>query len=131
MKNWLCFFAFIAILLFAVYILYCHGFVECRRMRAVLFLFRARGKKDTVSLDSCTGWVQHVGRFCESSTYVFTLDAQLSKGDAAVFLPGRNKQQLLQLNRQCPSGSIRLDGKTRYYIRWEFRDATGMCSLRW
>lgn len=59
------------------------------------------------------------------------LDAQLSKGDVELQLLDQEKQPLLKLNRQLMSQTIDLDGKSRYYLRWEFKEATGKCELRW
>lgn len=59
------------------------------------------------------------------------LDAQLSKGDVELQLLDQEKQPLLKLNRQLMSQRIDLDGKSRYYLRWEFKGATGKCELRW
>ena len=72
-----------------------------------------------------------MGRFYESRTYTFVLDAQLSKGDVELQLLDKEKQPLLKLNRQLMSQTIDLDGKSRYYLRWEFKEATGKCELRW
>jgi len=72
-----------------------------------------------------------MGRFYESRTYTFVLDAQLSKGDVELLLLDKKKQPLLKLNRQFPSQTIDLDEKNRYYLRWEFKNASGKCELRW
>ena len=87
---------------------------------------------DKARLDACTGWVRHMGRFYESRTYAFVFDAHLTKGDVEVLLLDKKKQTLLKLNRHFPSQTIDLDGrKSRYYLRWEFKSASGKCELRW
>ncbi len=86
---------------------------------------------DKVDLDSCTGWVQRVGRFHESSTYELILNTQLSKGEAEFSLLDRKKRPLLKLNRRCPSSRVELYADSRYYLRWQFINATGECELRW
>lgn len=98
---------------------------------AILFIFRPCRNADKVTLDSCTGWVKHMGRFPESRTYEFALDTQLSKGDVEVILLDAKKEQLMKLNRQFPTGTIDLDTKNRYFLRWKFESATGKCELRW
>ena len=128
MRLWPCFFILPCIVM---YFLYIKGFVGSRYTRAILFGFWQGKDADKATLDSCTGWVRHVGRFRESRTYEFTLDCQISKGDVEVFLLDRKKQQLLKLNRQFPTGRAELDGKSRYYLRWEFKKATGKCELHW
>jgi len=102
-----------------------------KNIRAVLFMFWPGKNKDRVILDTCTGWVKHMGRFYESRTYTFVLDAQLSKGDVVLLLLDKKKQPLLELNRKFSSQTIDLDEKNRYYLRWEFRNASGKCELRW
>lgn len=129
MDWWICFF----ILLFCtvMYLLYIKGLAASKSIQAILCVFRPGKDADRVTLDSCTGWVRHVGRFHGDRTYEFTFDCQLSKGDAEVFLLDRHKQQLLKLNRQFPTGRAELGGKSIYYLRWEFKNATGKCELHW
>lgn len=106
------------------------GIATTKSIRAVLFVFQPGKNGDKVVLDSCTGWVRHRG-FYESGTYTFILDAQLSSGSAEVSLLDHNKRPLLTLSKQLPSQTVALDGKSRYYLRWEFKRASGKCELRW
>ena len=124
---WICFF----ILPFCIVkcLLYIKGLVVSKSIRTILCVFRPGKDADRATLDSCTGWVRHVGRFHGDRTYEFTFDCQLSKGDAEVFLLDRHKQQLLKLNRQFPTGRAELKGKSRCYLHWEFKNATGKCEL--
>ena len=101
-------------------------------IRAILFMFLPGKNSDKVTLDTCTGWVKHMGRFYENRAYAFVLDAQLTKGDVEVLLLNRENQPLLKLSRQFPSQTVDLDGdKNRYYLRWEFKSASGKCELHW
>ena len=101
-------------------------------IKAIVFVFLPGKTGDKVKLDACTGWVRHMGRFYENRIYAFTLDAQLTKGQAEVLLLDQNKQPLLQLDRQNPTQSIHLDGQTsRYYLQWKFHSASGRCELHW
>lgn len=102
-----------------------------KSITAILFVFRPGKDADRATLDSCTGWVRHMGRFHESRTYDFTLDTHLSKGKAQVILLDAHKQQLMRLSQQCPAGKITLDANNKYYLRWEFKGATGRCELHW
>jgi len=52
-----------------------------------------------------------MGRFYESRTYTFVLDAQLSKGDVELLLLDKKKRPLLKLNRQFSSQTIDLAKK--------------------
>ena len=114
-----------------VYLLYSRGFAVSKSIRAVLFLFQPGGDQDKAVVNSCSGWVEHVGLFREARIYAFTLDAQLANGDVEVTLLDRDRRQLLRLNRYYPSDSVGLEGGARYYLRWEFRNATGSCTLAW
>ena len=122
--------AFAAVFAF-IYLLYGQGFAVLRRTRAVMFIFRHGKHADKAALDSCTGWVKHAGRFRESGTYQFFLDARLSTGSVEVLLLDRKKRPLMKLDPQSPTCNIELDMKNRYYLRWEFQNATGTCELRW
>lgn len=122
---------FPAVLCGLVLLLYRRGLAVSKRIRAILFVFLPGRDADRARLNACTGWVCHAGRFRESRVYQFTFDAQLSQGDAEAVLLDRDKQPLLRLNRQSPAGSAELDGKGRYTLYWEFKNATGKCALRW
>ena len=114
-----------------LYLLYCQGIAVSRSIAAILFVFRPGKNADKATLDSCTGWVKHIGRFRESRTYEFVLDTYLSKGAAEVILLDREERQLMKLDQQSPTDKIYLDAKNRYYLRWEFKGVTGKCELRW
>jgi len=111
---------------------YWGAIATAKSIRAVLFIFLPGKKADKVTLDACTGWVRHMGRFYESKKYVFVLNPQLIKGDVEVLLLDQKKQTILKLTRQVPSQTIYLDAKNnKYYLRWEFRSASGKCELYW
>ena len=110
---------------------YFRSIAVSKSIAAILFVFRPCRDADKVTLDSCTGWVKHMGRFSESRAYEFTIDKQLSKGNEEVLLLGAKKERLMKLNRQSPTGTIELDAKNSYYLRWKFEGATGKCELRW
>lgn len=112
-----------------LYLLYRKGLAVTKSIAAVLFAFYPGRERDRARLNSCTGWVRHVGRFHRNRTYEFTLDCQLSKGSAAVCLLDRKKQPLLNLDSRSPSGRLSLGEKT--YLRWDFQNATGQCELSW
>lgn len=122
---------FTAIAVGAGLVLCRYGFMLTKGIVAVLFVFRSGRNGDRVSLDSCTGWVKHMGRFSKGRRYVLTLDAALSQGEAEVFLLDRRGQILLRLNRRRPEGTLSPEARTRYYLRWEFHHATGRCDLLW
>ena len=111
--------------------LYIRSLMESKSVAAVLYAHRPGRTADRLTLNSCTGWVRHVGRFRRSGTYAFSLDCRLSKGDASVLLLDQEKREFLHLNRYRASGSICLHRECRYSLRWEFQNATGKCVLCW
>ncbi len=131
MEIWL--YPAIAILVFcmAVHWLYAQGIAVSKSVAAVLFVFRPGKNADRVTLNSCTGWVRHAGRFRESRIYEFTFTAQLSSGHVEAVLLDRAKQPLLTLDSRRPAGTIKLEGESRYYLHWNFTNASGTCGLRW
>ncbi len=131
MNRWLYFGVLIVAIGMVIYLLYSKGLAVIKSIAAILFVFRTGRDADKATLDSCTGWVKHVGRFQESRTYEFAFDAQLSKGNVEVILLDNKKQQLLKLNQRFPTGKIELDTKNRYYLYWNFKSATGKCELHW
>ena len=111
--------------------LYFRSIITSKCIAAILFVFLPGKDMDRVTLDSCTGWVRHIGYFHETRPYEFTLDTQLSRGTAEVILLDKKKRQLMRLGSQFPGGKIDLDAKNRYYLRWEFKNAAGKCELHW
>ena len=114
-----------------IYWLYRRGILITKSIRAILFVLRTRKDKTTVSLNACTGWVCHTRRFLEDRIYEFHFDNQLSSGVAEVDLLDSQKQELLRLTRSSATGKIALRKGDRFYLRWEFQNATGRCELSW
>lgn len=114
-----------------IYLFYRRGLAVTKNIAAVLFVFQPGREADRVRLNSCTGWVRHVGRFRGERICRFDFEARLSNGEAEVLLLDRSKRPLLRLNRQSPRGTIQVEEGGRYYLSWEFQNATGQCELRW
>ena len=110
-------FAALAVFAVFIYLLYRQGFAVTKSIAAILFIFRPERQADRVSLDTCTGWVRHVGRFHESRIYEFHLNCQLSNGDAEATLLNSQMQALLHLSWNQPTGVIELEKKSRYYLQ--------------
>ena len=121
----------IAVLCIGLYLLYSQGIAVTKSIAAIVFMFWPGKDSDKATMDSCNGWVRHVGRFHESRTYEFVLYTEMSKGDVEVFLLDAEMQPLLKLTQWLPAGRITLDGKSKNYLQWEFSSATGKCELRW
>ena len=114
-----------------IYLLHRQGFAVTKSIAAVLFVFQPGKRGGRASLNSCTGWVRHRGRFRKSWIMKFCFDCRLSSGDAEVVLLDSQKRELLRLNRHQSTGELKLDGTARYYLQWEFHSATGICELHW
>lgn len=125
------FLLFTAVACAAGYVLYRQGIAQSKCIAAAFYVFLPGRSSDRVAMDSCNGWVRRMGKFREARTYEFTLDTQLSNGDVEVFLLDQEKQEILRLNPYFPSQQVSLSEKSRYYIHWEFRNATGKCELNW
>lgn len=105
--------------------------VISKSITALLFIFRPGRDKVRATLSSCSGWVRHTVRFSEAGTYEFTLDSELSQGSAEVFLLDRKKQPLFKLYLPYSSQRVDMEAKSKCYLRWEFKSASGKCELHW
>ena len=114
-----------------IYLLYSQGYAMTKSIGAILFMLHPGRNGDKAALNSCNGWARHRVRFRESGVYTFTFDSQLTSGDAEVLLLDKNHRQLLRLNRYLNAGQAEIDKTGRYYLRWEFKSATGKCELNW
>lgn len=131
MNEWIRLFISMLVFCIGLYWLYCRGIAGSKCISAILFVFRPGKNQDMVTMDACTGWIRHIRRFRESRTYEFAFDAQLSEGNVEVVLLDKRKQPILKLNQQCPRQRLDLDGRSRYFLRWEFNGAAGKCELHW
>ena len=131
MGNWIYALLFLAVMGAAIYLLYRQGFVMTKSIAAILFMLCPGKNGGRANLNSCSGWARYMVRFRESRVYEFTFDCQLSKGDVEVLLLDKDRRQLLRLNRYLTSGRAEIDRTGRYYLRWEFKSATGKCALHW
>lgn len=116
---------------FAMYWMYHHGYAVSKSIMAAVFVFDPGPDGDRATVDRCTGWVSHAGRFRESRIYEFVLDARLTQGDVEVLLLNQKKVPLLKLSQRCPAAAATLYADEQYLLRWEFSSAAGECELRW
>ena len=133
MKIGICLFSVVSVaaLLAFLNVGYRQGFLTSKRIAADLFVFRRSENGESATVDSCSGSLRHTVRFPESRSYQFHFHGGLSKGDAEIVLSDAKKQPLLRLNRCAPTGVVKLDKNNKYFLRWEFRKATGRCELSW
>ncbi len=123
----------VALLGAGMYGLYLNGYVAFQRKAALCFMGNicAGGNQCHAQFQSCSGFVQRVLRFRNQKMVSFSFDAEVSKGSVSVFVMDRNKQILLVLNSDCPTGSLPVNRKERYYLRITFEKADGACRLKW
>ena len=133
MKIGICLFSVVSVaaLLAFLNVGYRQGFLTSKRIAAALFIFRRSENGESATVDSCSGSLRHTVRFPESRSYQFHFHGGLSKGDVEIVLSDAKKQPLLRLNRCAPTGVVKLDKNNKYFLRWEFRKATGRCELSW
>ena len=133
MKIGICLFTVVSVaaLMAFLNVGYRQGFLTSKRIAAALFIFRRSENGESATVDSCSGSLRHTVRFPESRSYQFHFHGGLSKGDAEIMLSDAKKQPLLRLNRCAPTGVVKLDKNNKYFLRWEFRKATGRCELSW
>ena len=133
MKIGICLFTVVSVaaLMAFLNVGYRQGFLTSKRIAAALFIFRRSENGESATVDSCSGSLRHTVRFPESRSYQFHFHGGLSKGDVEIVLSDAKKQPLLRLNRCAPTGVVKLDKNNKYFLRWEFRKATGRCELSW
>ena len=133
MKIGICLFTVVSVaaLMALMNVGYRKGFLTSKRIAAALFIFRRSENGESATVDSCSDSLRHTVRFPESRSYQFHFHGGLSKGDVEIVLSDAKKQPLLRLNRCAPTGVVKLDKNNKYFLRWEFRKATGRCELSW
>ncbi len=72
--------SFAVLLCALVYLLYRRGLVTSKCIKAALFLFRPGRSADKATVDDCTGWVSHAGRFSGGQTYYYLRYAPVKRG---------------------------------------------------
>ncbi len=116
----------------AAVLLYRRGVLTTKCVAASRFVFHTGKSEVAVRVGSCTGWVRHAAGFRGSRAVALALDAQLSSGEATVTLLNQKAgRPLCRLTPACPRADMNLEPAGRYALRWDFKDATGTCSLRW
>lgn len=109
----------------------CQGMAVYKSISAIVFVFLPAGEKDKFTLKSCSGFIRYGGRFYKSGIYKFILDTQLSEGHVKVILMDKKKSEILKLSPGSFAGQIELNAKDKYYVYWEFYEASGTCELCW
>lgn len=74
---------------------------------------------------SCNGYIKKVIKIRKSCNYKFTFNSNITKGYVTAELQDVNKRILLQLDKDNPESSIKLEKNYRYYLVLRFAKADG------
>ena len=119
----------ILIAIYIMYILYTNGYLIIKAKRAVSFVGSMRGRKAYFS--SCSGYIKRIVKFKEDKTYIFTLEAELTKGEMTAELLDSEKRVIICLNSYNKSAAAALEKGKRYCLILRFKSATGKYMLKW
>jgi len=122
---WILIYAAAAVL--AMYLLYISGCGAISTKRAVMFIGSRRGAR----FASCSGRIRRVLRFREAGVRTFVLDMELTGGDMHIELQDMDRQVILRLDGEKPSGQAEFKARARYYLAVYFESATGSYKIDW
>ena len=112
-----------------LYVLYWNGYLTVSVKKSVLFIGSMGAKR--AKFASCTGFIKKIVRFQADTTYIFTLETQLTKGELTVELLDSQKQELMCLNSQNSRAAVAVQQGKRYDLVFHFQSATGRYAIRW
>lgn len=107
------------------------GMVVYKSIAALVFVFRPGFDRDTATLRSCSGWVEHALHCPGAGEYGFWLDCRFTKGNAWIELRDAQKRMVLRLDPETSEGCVRLQAGEGYFLHLELTDASGEFELRW
>ncbi len=102
-----------------------------KSIRALTFFFRPGRHEDSVMITRGTGWVRHRLIVESSALYSFRFSGSLSDGNAEVSILNAKKEPLAKLDPDHREEDIFLEAENKYYLKWDFRKASGQFDLRW
>ncbi|MCM1577427.1 MAG: hypothetical protein NC078_01345 [Ruminococcus sp.] len=115
----------------AMTFLHLNGLVDTACKAAVKFVRTREKDGERLSLLRCTGVITRVVKFDEDRTWEFTLDPELTNGNVSVTVLDRRKTELIRLDGDNSADTADFNKGERYYIKWNFKSASGDCSLKW
>lgn len=114
------------------YVLWIKGYLVISTKRANLFVGSMRGKsRCKIKFSSCSGVVKKVLIFSEISSYTFTFDNKITKGNVSIEILNKCKELKLELKPSVPTGILLVEEKERYYLVLKFDKADGEYELTW
>lgn len=114
------------------YFLWVNGYVIISKKTAAFYVGSLRRKgRFSIKFKSCNGLVKKVIKINDSRKYLFNLNSNITKGDVSAEVLDKNKEMLLQLDKENPVSDLTLDKNRRYYLVIKFKNASGELELTW
>ena len=115
------------------YVLYDRGYLPVKSMSAIHFIgnMGAGTNKASATFGSANGQIRRVLRFKENKPYEFTFTSRITKGSVRAYILDCNKIPELELDNECPGGTVNALKGQKYYLVIRFQNATGEYSLTW
>lgn len=114
------------------YVLYSSGYMITGSKSAKAFVGKNRGTNAFwTQFVECSGELKKVAKFRKSKEYKFHLDVGLATGNVAVKLLDKEKNVVMLLSPELPDATITVDKKQRYYMVYQFEEATGSYEMTW
>lgn len=122
---------FIVVGIFMIY-LYEKGLMGLTTKRAVVFVGSLPKKNSwTAKFSECSGKLRRVIRYDQNKQYTFTLESSLDKGELFIEIFDANKNLLLTLDQDNPSGIIDVTSMRKGYMNVRIKAATGNYYVSW
>lgn len=114
-----------------LYFLWINGYMSLNVKRAMLYIGKRGKNYRGATVDSCSGYVKTVFKVKESRNYQFALDLTQEKGNIFVEIHGSNKECAEIFDYNNKEKTIFLDCNKRYYLKFNYKQATGNVKLSW
>lgn len=117
----------------ALALLYWFGCLPVSMKRAATYLGSGGWGSSCVgaSFTACTGKIHRILRFRESRSYSFRLTGHIQQGTVTAEILTPNRQQVLLLTSDNPSGILHVQKGQRYLLFIHFQHASGDYQLDW
>ena len=122
----------LVVLIILIYVLWINGYLVKSSKTAVLFLgsYRPRNRCKFKFI-SCNGYIKKVIKIRESRNYIFTFNSNITNGNVTTEIQDVNKRVLLQVDKDNPEATVKLEKTNRYYLVLRFEKADGEFELAW
>ncbi len=124
----------IVFLLFGLlfYLLYINGYISLRTVSTLYFFGSANLYRNcSAKFTRCSGSIKRILKFNDTRLVTFTFDSNINEGSVDLFILNKDKETVLTLNSDNPTGTLTIQAKERYYIKIKFCRASGNYKLNW